>query len=205
MGAANDLPDVQADTYHRGSARPHKTAPLWSASSLPMMPGAITMASRERVTRNHSNPARSLTRLQFSDDGHLAKPREVAQRRDRCDGQLRRTQGGGLGRPRRSPTGSLALTRGTDANLAYVFTLSPKRADTVPGPRPAPELTRYDRLHSERTGDPGPATLQPHPARRPACSPNCWTTTASSSRPPRPAARRDGRGGRPRLPLPRLR
>jgi conjugative relaxase-like TrwC/TraI family protein len=52
----------------------------------------------------------------------------------------------------------VALTRGTDANLAYVFTRSPKRADPVPGPRPAPELTRYDRLHPERPGDPGPAT-----------------------------------------------
>src|SRR5579859_4923221 len=38
----------------------------------------------------------------------------------------------------------VALTRGTDANLAYVFTTSPKRADPVPGPRPAPELARYD-------------------------------------------------------------
>jgi hypothetical protein len=28
----------------------------------------------------------------------------------------------------------VALTRGTDVNLAYVFTLSPKRADLVPGP-----------------------------------------------------------------------
>ena len=34
----------------------------------------------------------------------------------------------------------VALTRGTDANLAYVFTVSPKHADPVPGPRPAPEL-----------------------------------------------------------------
>jgi hypothetical protein len=31
----------------------------------------------------------------------------------------------------------VALTRGTDANHAYVFTTSPKRADPVPGPRPA--------------------------------------------------------------------
>jgi hypothetical protein len=52
----------------------------------------------------------------------------------------------------------VALTRGTDANLAYVFTASPKRADPVPGPRPAPELIRYDRLHAGRPGDPGPAT-----------------------------------------------
>ena len=39
----------------------------------------------------------------------------------------------------------VALSRGTDANLAYVFTVSPKRADSAPGPRPAPELARYDR------------------------------------------------------------
>ena len=44
----------------------------------------------------------------------------------------------------------VALTRGTDANLAYVFTVSPKRADPVPGPRPAPELARYDQIHAER-------------------------------------------------------
>ena len=40
----------------------------------------------------------------------------------------------------------VALTRGTDDNTAYVFTQSPKRADITPGPRPAPELARYDRL-----------------------------------------------------------
>ncbi len=50
----------------------------------------------------------------------------------------------------------VALSRGTDANLAYVFTVSPKRADLVPGPRPAPELARYDR-HIDGAGDhPGP-------------------------------------------------
>ena len=52
----------------------------------------------------------------------------------------------------------VALTRGTDANLAYVFTTSPKRADPVPGPRPAPELARYDQIHAERAGVPAPAT-----------------------------------------------
>ena len=46
----------------------------------------------------------------------------------------------------------VALSRGTDANLAYVFTVSPKQADPAPGPRPAPELARYDR----RTARPGP-------------------------------------------------
>ena len=39
----------------------------------------------------------------------------------------------------------VALSRGTDANFAYVFTVSPKLADPAPGPRPAPELARYDR------------------------------------------------------------
>ena len=52
----------------------------------------------------------------------------------------------------------VALTRGTDANHAYVFTASPKRADPVPGPRPAPELARYDTISAERAGDPAPAT-----------------------------------------------
>ena len=52
----------------------------------------------------------------------------------------------------------VALTRGTDANLAYVFTTSPKQADPVPGPRPAPELARYDQIHAERAGVPAPAT-----------------------------------------------
>jgi conjugative relaxase-like TrwC/TraI family protein len=55
----------------------------------------------------------------------------------------------------------VALTRGTDANFAYVFTTSPKRADPVPGPRPAPELGRYDQIHTERDGVPAPI---PHPA-----------------------------------------
>ena len=57
----------------------------------------------------------------------------------------------------------VALTRGTDANLAYVFTVSPKRADPAPGPRPAPELARYDQIQAERAGIPAPAT-PPAPA-----------------------------------------
>jgi hypothetical protein len=46
----------------------------------------------------------------------------------------------------------VALTRGTHENTAYVFTTSPKRADAVPGPRPAPELARYDRHAAEAAG-----------------------------------------------------
>jgi conjugative relaxase-like TrwC/TraI family protein len=50
----------------------------------------------------------------------------------------------------------VALSRGTDNNLAFVFTVSPKLADPAPGPRPAPELPRYDRIIAERDGQPAP-------------------------------------------------
>ena len=46
----------------------------------------------------------------------------------------------------------VALSRGTEINLAYVFTASPRTADPAPAPRPAPELARYDR----RAAGPGP-------------------------------------------------
>ena len=52
----------------------------------------------------------------------------------------------------------VALTRGTDANLAYVFTHSPTTADPVPGPKPAPELARYDKIYAERAGHLASAT-----------------------------------------------
>ena len=55
------------------------------------------------------------------------------------------------------PHALVALTRGTDANLAYVFTSSPKIANPVPGPRPAPELARYDRLTAAPGDGPDPA------------------------------------------------
>ena len=45
-----------------------------------------------------------------------------------------------------------AMTRGTDANLAYVFTTPARPADPQPGTRPAPELDRYDRIRRERAG-----------------------------------------------------
>jgi len=53
------------------------------------------------------------------------------------------------------PHAYVALTRGTDTNMAYVFTLSPKLADPAPGPRPAPELARYDRHAAAHPGDHG--------------------------------------------------
>jgi hypothetical protein len=51
----------------------------------------------------------------------------------------------------------VAMSRGTDTNMAYVFTVSPKRADPAPGPRPAPELARYDRITGERAAQPAAA------------------------------------------------
>jgi hypothetical protein len=51
----------------------------------------------------------------------------------------------------------VALSRGTDTNRAYVFTISPKIADQVPGPRPAPELARYDRITPDPTAQPAAA------------------------------------------------
>ena len=52
----------------------------------------------------------------------------------------------------------VALTRGTTINMAYVFTQPPGRADPAPGPRPAPELARYDQNQAGRSGPPAPAT-----------------------------------------------
>ena len=45
-----------------------------------------------------------------------------------------------------------AMTRGTDANLAFVFTTPSRPADPQPGTRAAPELGRYDRTRRERAG-----------------------------------------------------
>ena len=49
-----------------------------------------------------------------------------------------------------------AMTRGIDANLAFVFTTPARPADLQPGIRPAPELGRYDRIRRERAGYPAP-------------------------------------------------
>ncbi|HEU5392798.1 MAG TPA: MobF family relaxase [Streptosporangiaceae bacterium] len=54
-----------------------------------------------------------------------------------------------------------AMTRGTNTNLAYVFTAPARLADPRPGTRPAPELERYDRIRREReellTAQPAPS------------------------------------------------
>jgi hypothetical protein len=53
-----------------------------------------------------------------------------------------------------------AMTRGTDANLAFVFTTPARPADPQPGTHPAPGLGRYERLRRERAGY-NPGQLQP--------------------------------------------
>jgi hypothetical protein len=53
-----------------------------------------------------------------------------------------------------------AMTRGTDINLAYVFTTPARPTDPYPGSRPAPELGLYDRTRHERQGFPA---AQPAP------------------------------------------
>ena len=80
----------------------------------------------------------------------------------------------------------VALSRGTDTNMAYVFTVSPKLADPMPGPRPAPELARYDRITAERTL---PPPRQPRPGTHSPCCPGYWTETASSCPRPGPGSR----------------
>jgi hypothetical protein len=56
-----------------------------------------------------------------------------------------------------------AMTRGTDVNLAYVFTTPARPADPQPGTRTAPELDRYERIQRERAGHPAapPSGAQP--------------------------------------------
>ena len=84
-----------------------------------------------------------------------------------------------------------AMTRGTDANLAYVFTTPARPADPQPGTRPAPELDRYERIRRERAGY-SPAPPSPCPAgplrtsvSRSPCSPTSSAATAPNNPPPR--------------------
>ena len=58
-----------------------------------------------------------------------------------------------------------AMTRGTDANLAFVFTTPARPADPQPGTRPAPELDRYERLRRERAGYPAPPSVSMQPGQ----------------------------------------
>ncbi|HEV8526296.1 MAG TPA: MobF family relaxase [Actinomycetes bacterium] len=47
----------------------------------------------------------------------------------------------------------VGISRGTETNLALVYTVTPKLADPRPGARPAPELGRFQRLTRERVGE----------------------------------------------------
>ena len=115
----------------------------------------------------------------------------------------------------------VALTRGTDDNTAYVFTPSPKRADPAPGPRPAPELARYDRLTAdgqrsrarpprrraedalgvlaEVLGRDGQQLSASQTCSRPWPTPTTWPSCTPSGppRPPRPASSATGTCSRP--------
>ena len=46
------------------------------------------------------------------------------------------------------------MTRGTSANYAWVVGQPAKVADPTPGTRPAPELSRAERIERERAGLP---------------------------------------------------
>ena len=65
----------------------------------------------------------------------------------------------------------VALSRGTDANHAYVFTASPKRADLIPAPARHPNWPGTTRsVPNELTIPPRPPR-PPSRARRSACCP----------------------------------
>ena len=87
----------------------------------------------------------------------------------------------------------VALSRGTDANHAYVFTASPKRADPVPGPRPA-SRTGPVRQNLCRTGRrPRPrhrACRTRHGAERARRGPGPRRPTALGHPDPQPGPRR---------------
>src|SRR6185437_876921 len=58
-----------------------------------------------------------------------------------------------------------AMTRGTDVNLAFVFTTPARPADPQPGTRTAPELDRYERIRRERAGRQAAALSDAQPDR----------------------------------------
>ena len=58
-----------------------------------------------------------------------------------------------------------AMTRGTDANLAFVFTTPARPANPSPGARVAPELDRYERIRRERAGYPPASPVGAQPGR----------------------------------------
>jgi hypothetical protein len=77
-----------------------------------------------------------------------------------------------------------AMTRGTETNLAFVFTTPARSADPQPGTRPAPELARYDRIQGERREhQPAPVDTDsagPDPREPIAVLPTCSSGPAAS-------------------------
>jgi hypothetical protein len=66
-------------------------------------------------------------------------------------------------------------------NLAYVFTVSPMRADPAPAPGPRPSWPATTRnIPNERVSPPRPPR-PPRPAKRWPCSAPSWTATARGS------------------------
>ena len=58
-----------------------------------------------------------------------------------------------------------AMTRGTDTNLAFVFTIPTRFVDPQPGTRPAPGLDRYERTRRERAGRSRASSATAEPGR----------------------------------------
>jgi len=69
------------------------------------------------------------------------------------------------------------MTRGTDANLVFVFTTPPKTADPQPGTRAPPNWTATTASAANATGScppsPRPGQAARTRASRSPCSPTC--------------------------------
>ena len=73
----------------------------------------------------------------------------------------------------------VALSRGTDINMAYVFTASPKLADLMPGPRPGARTSALRPPHRRTHASAG---------RRSGPDPGCTRRAVGGTGPKRPAA-----------------
>ena len=58
------------------------------------------------------------------------------------------------------------MTRGTDANLAFVFTTPARAADPAPGIRAAPELGRYESIRRRLAIAAGAELRRRHPGQK---------------------------------------
>ena len=85
-----------------------------------------------------------------------------------------------------------AMTRGTDVNLAYVFTTPARPADPQPGTRPPPNspgtIASGTTTRDSRPPSPRRVPAEPSYASRSPCWPTFWAATAPNCRLPRPGA-----------------